>query len=461
MYTELFELCGFAPEEIESERARIDKALDIAGIYQSDVDRAQQRVTEFFDTELVAVRKVLGIYLKQFLDLVLSREEGKKIAYTTFPPAGRLGLALTLASEEVYCHAPELVVDVVMGQIFGKINPILEAAEEHGLPPGIAMCGLNQARVGAIVKGIAPLPDITLTSAFFCDQSPKTDDLLHEVYGTPNTFVDGCIDSSWDEFPEIKPRRVQYQAKELRRARGEVGKALGIEITDEMFHEANKRYAMFWFGMQQVWEMMRNEPQPISAVDLGLFYWIIALPERRALQEGMKAIGTLAAEVKRRVDEGKGVVEKGAPRVAWPLYHTTDPGILRMVESLGLSIPIINFAWVTPREREAVKSQYTTPEERGVESELRWGVYHSTSGVLYRLKETCKAWDVDGFILAITYNCRGSFALLIHKKALEQELDIPVLALECDYYDSRDYSAQALRTRVEAFAELLRSRKAA
>jgi hypothetical protein len=129
-----------------------------------------------------------------------------------------------------------------------------------------------------------------------------------------------------------------------------------------------------------------------------------------------------------------------------------------MVEDLGLSIPIITIAWLSPRE--TVKSQYTTPEERCAEADLRWGPYYGTPGMLYRFGEICKAWDVDGFVMGVPYTCRPSFANPIYKRALEQDFDIPILALEWDVYDSRDYSAQALRTRMETFAETLRARKA-
>ena len=46
------------------------------------------------------------------------------------------------------------------------------------------------------------------------------------------------------------------------------------------------------------------------------------------------------------------------------------------------------------------------------------------------------------------------------KKGVEDELGIPVLALEGDVWDTRDYSTEALRIRVETFAEMLRAKKA-
>jgi benzoyl-CoA reductase/2-hydroxyglutaryl-CoA dehydratase subunit BcrC/BadD/HgdB len=60
------------------------------------------------------------------------------------------------------------------------------------------------------------------------------------------------------------------------------------------------------------------------------------------------------------------------------------------------------------------------------------------------------------------YSCREWVpTVMITKKVIEDEMGIPVLVLEGDSYDTRNYNAGQLRTRVETFAELLRARKAA
>jgi benzoyl-CoA reductase/2-hydroxyglutaryl-CoA dehydratase subunit BcrC/BadD/HgdB len=47
------------------------------------------------------------------------------------------------------------------------------------------------------------------------------------------------------------------------------------------------------------------------------------------------------------------------------------------------------------------------------------------------------------------------------KQYLEKETGLPVLLLDMDLYDNRNYSAAAVQTRLEAFSEMLRARKAA
>jgi benzoyl-CoA reductase/2-hydroxyglutaryl-CoA dehydratase subunit BcrC/BadD/HgdB len=45
------------------------------------------------------------------------------------------------------------------------------------------------------------------------------------------------------------------------------------------------------------------------------------------------------------------------------------------------------------------------------------------------------------------------------KKALKQELQVPIIVVEGDIYDSRFYNRQQMRTRIESFAEMLRTHK--
>ena len=217
MNNQLFTLIGYSPEEIENEASRTERAFEKAGIDEEDIARAESRIREYFDTSSAGVMKSLKVWMQQFIDMVLAREEGKTIIYPSYPTVPHITVALNVASENIFCQTPEIVLDVVMGQIFGKIDPILEAAEEHGMSEGLAMCGLNQARVGGIIKGIAPVPDILLGTGFFCDQTPKTDDYLHEVYGIPMVTMDGCMDSDWDEYPQISSRRVKALAPESSR----------------------------------------------------------------------------------------------------------------------------------------------------------------------------------------------------------------------------------------------------
>jgi len=166
----------------------------------------------------------------------------------------------------------------------------------------------------------------------------------------------------------------------------------------------------------------------------------------------------LCEEVEKRVEEGVGVVEKGAPRVLSFIAPFSDPSITHMMENSGLAMSVAFLSVPPPKARHP--STYTSLGEIHAEAEMRVGMYHSSFGLAKRFEDAVKAFNVDGVIWGYLYNCRP-LALLSHtlKKWVEQTTAVPTLSLEMDIYDSRNYSAAALRTRVEAFAEMLRARK--
>jgi benzoyl-CoA reductase/2-hydroxyglutaryl-CoA dehydratase subunit BcrC/BadD/HgdB len=458
MYTELLRLCGFEDAEIEKEGPRIDKAFQKLEIGPEDCKRAEDRVKKYFSLDLVGVRKCLGLGLKELIDLVLAKEEGKKLVYTSVPPPAGLCLSLNMAG--VWCQVPESVLALGIGQIFGKLAPIMEAAEEHGLPPAVAACGYHQVRLGGMAKGIIPLPDAVISSGFFCDQSPKVYELIHEVYGVHIVELDGCVDSNWGEWPEIPERRVRLYAEDIKEAAEELERVLGIELTEETLMAGWRKYTDMRLSAQRVIELSKAEPMPISHVDLNPFWRLISSAGGRGLEEGLEVIDVFTKEVEKRVEEGKGVVEKGAPSVAFLVNSVTDPATVRMFEECGLAMrgPLVYY--MPPLQR--AESKFTPLEERTVEAMMRRGLYHSTPGCIAVLEESIKAMNPDALLWYYHFSCRASSPqALIIKKSIENDLGIPVLLLEGDVFDERSYTAEVLRTRVEAFADMLRERKAA
>jgi len=178
------------------------------------------------------------------------------------------------------------------------------------------------------------------------------------------------------------------------------------------------------------------------------------------MTEGPGAIAILTQEVKKRVDEGIGVVEKGAPRVMSLITNYSDASITRMVENVGLALCATVYSSPVPKRRGEPIS-YNTLGEEIADREMRIGNYYSSYGIVQRCATAIRALNVDGLIFNYLFNCRP-LAQPSHflKKWVEGNLGIPVLALEFDLADSRTYSAGALRTRVETFAEILRAKKA-
>ena len=78
-----------------------------------------------------------------------------------------------------------------------------------------------------------------------------------------------------------------------------------------------------------------------------------------------------------------------------------------------------------------------------------------------QMRDLAVEYQVDGVIINTISQCRVyNLHPIKAKQVIETELKIPVLALEHDPYDSRDYNLEHFRSRVEPFAEVLYSRLA-
>ncbi len=459
-YDELFSLCGYEYGEIEGERARIEAAFEKLGIGPDDMEAADGRVRRNHDVSLEGVRKLLGAWLKELIDLVLAGDEGKKIVYFGFPAMLRPGLILSASAADVFVSAPDMVLDHTMGQIFNKLSPILEAGEANGLPPGHALCSLWQAKIGGIAKGMIPVPDLALASSYYCDMGSKADDLVTALYGVPIAYIDGIMDSQWGEYPEYLPERVHYLGARINQAVEKAEEVLGITIAPDAWERSRKNSQPFRNNLARLTELMKADPVPISVVELELLEALSGSSTGRGIQEGIKAMDILIRELEERVEAGKGVTEKGAPRVMVRLGHASDPGVTRLFEEAGLAVPLTYI--LASRGGVAVKPRgnYGTPGEIIAEYEMEGGYYHGTEAQIRLYEKAAELMKLDGFIAQYLYNCRPVATIShIQKAYLEEKTGLPVLSLEIDNFDSRAYSAASLRTKVETFAEMLRSKK--
>ncbi len=459
MDSEFLNLCGIEGEELDKEAPRFSRAFHILQIAPEDITRAKDRLARFFSMELVGMRKIWGIAAKELVDLILAKEEGKKVAYGSYPPLSEILMAGALASDDIYCSPAEAVIDQALCPMFGpdKVNPILETAERHGLAPSLAACSFLKTRLGAIVNGIIPVPDLLLSFCFLCDQTPKTDEVLQDIYGILVAYVDNIFEDKGDGWPQdISPLRVEYFANEIRCCAEKFSHVMGYQMTEEKVREAKALNDRLFRASGELWEFMKADPVPLSQNDFTVIARIVYSATRRAALEGEEALDILSEEVRKRVNDGVGAVERGAPRVLLTNAPMDPSPLVTMIEGLGLAVPVTSLA-STP-STGAPRSYASVWEQIAHTLMRRRGAYYSSWGWILQLKELASAWNVDGVIIYIHLSCRQyELFPLKAKEVLEKDMGIPVLLIEGDYVDLRDYNAQQTKIRLETFAELVKA----
>jgi hypothetical protein len=462
-YDGLLKLCGFEQEELENERSRIEKTFKKLDIGPGDIPAAESWVRQNHDIKLKGVRKLLGAWLKELIDLVLAKDEGKKIVYFGFPAIQGPGMVIRASSDDVNVCAPDMILCHTLGQIFNKVTPLIETAESNGLPPGHALCSLWQVKVGALVRGIIPVPDLALASSYFCDMGSKADDLVTAQFGVPVAYIDGIMDSKWGEYPSYLPERVDYLSKQVEKAVTMAEEVLDITIAPDAWEKSQESGRALLNNLSAILECMRADPVPVSVVELELLEPLTGSMTGRGLTQGIEAMGILADELSERVKAGTGATAKGAPRVMILQGHASDPTVTQLVEKVGLAVPLTTIlaAGARPRaESGERKSTGTTPAEALAEKQMSSGAFHGTDAAVKRLAASADIMKLDGFIVNYLFHCRPvSLFSGVTKKYLEENTGLPVLELEFDLADNRAYSAASMRTRVETFADMLKAKK--
>lgn len=459
-YSSLLKLCGWGDERIAREKARLDEAFRILDLGPEEMKAAEARVLEGYDVELMGVRKALGVWIGGMVDVVLGKREGKKIVYYSFPPLGGLsGVISVIGKGEILCVCPEFILDIALGAIFDKIDPVLESGEQRALPPGRALCGLNKIRVGAIAEGIIPVPDLLLSSSFYCDQGGQTDEWLRETYGIPWVVMDNVMDSPRAEFPHLSPKRVSYLAAEMENGWGEAASILGYKPNEEHWEAYYRLYSKFNGGIAKTNRFMKADPTPMSQSNLQVVRFLRNGIGFDRFPDALNAIETLVPELEERVNKGIGPLPKGSPRVGSFLIPQRDQSVAHLIEKAGIAVPVTFLSY--DGYTADLDSGSATLSERNARVELKRGLYHSTWAVLYWMKKAIQDFELDGLLWTQPMHCRPmSGTGYLFKKAIEEELKVPVLSLEVDWYDNRIFSGESMRTKIETFGYLLAARKA-
>ncbi len=456
---ELLKMCGFEADEVDKELPRIEKAFNRLGITAEDIERGKQRLTKYYDIELEGVRKIFRLSVRELVNSLLVREEGKKKVIYGFMSPGieLLGSAVVSKSKEVFSVHHSWAFQIIVGCVFDKIVPVMEAAEEKWLKAGmVAHCANIKTLVGPFALNLFPKPDLMVTSGFTCEASPKTNDLLHELYDMPVCCVDTCQDRELSEYPYPTKRIFELTAKSLRRLAGRIQEIVGFEITDDMLQEVMDAKGKFNDALGRIRDLIESsDPLPLSPTHenlwMGLNMFTLSIDD---IAEATKALNTLYEELQERVSKGLGVVEKGAPRVLAILpAGQTDPRLEYLACELGIAIVAIDMGFHLP-SGEKPKDPYLS---LAMDSQQH-SIALTLPGRIPLIIEGCKRLNVDGVLDRFHVGCRSvaGDALLI-KEAITKELGIPVLLLEWENFDPRIYTREQYNWRysLEVFKTIM------
>ncbi len=309
-------------------------------------------------------------------------------------------------------------------------------------------CPLIKASVGARLDRTCPffrIADIYVGENT-CDGKKKAYEILAE--DVPMHIMD---------VPQMKrPEDYDRWAHEIELFAGVVEEQTGNKVTPEKLAEAikivnNKRKAL-----KRVYDARKADKLPISGKDALLMMQIAFFDDPVRCAE---MCNKLADELEQRIKDGVSVFPEGTKRIMvtgtplaipnWKLHHIIETSKAAVVVE-EMCTGTRYFENLVDETQTTLEGQYKALADRYMKNNC--ACFTPNTGRIDDIIRLAKEYKVDGVIdvnlkFCSIYDTEGFFV-----EGALKEAGIPVLGIETDYTDS---DAEQLKTRIEAFVEML------
>jgi benzoyl-CoA reductase/2-hydroxyglutaryl-CoA dehydratase subunit BcrC/BadD/HgdB len=333
--------------------------------------------------------------------------------------------------------------------LLGNQAEFLTGGAEAGLAAEI--CSPHRGLAGGYFRGLLPRPDVMLWSNLICDNTSKAGEYIMELTHCPGYFLDHPFGDS--------ERERQYMVGELKDMIQFLEKTSGHKLDrDKLMQnvaEMDKQIKL----QSEICELRKAVPSPFPSRRflefLTVDYMFASQPEET------EYLTALRDELAEMVKQGKGAVNPERFRLMGffipPIY------LIALFETLAqeygavsVAEPLFTYWKYSPLDpsrplESIVKKSYMIPESRTMYGPLG-------QSTIQDIVDCAKNYKVDGAIYYAFIGCRHSCATIKLFKDVLNELDVPVLTLDCDIVDPTINSASEVRQKMEQFFELLEDR---
>ncbi len=384
--------------------------------------------------------KMLATYFTRLLEA--PQKGGFVAAHTVFFPT-----EILYAMDIVPMHTE--LTTWMAAMFLGEQAELLAGGAELGLAPEI--CSPHRGLAGAFLLKALPRPDVMLWSSLICDNSAKSGELVMKLNDCPGFFLDR-------PFQRTKPE-VDYFVGELGRMIDFLEQLSGKKMNWDRLSEMVARMDEHIKLLQEISELRKAVPSPFPYQGylklLSVDYMFPGQPEATEYLE------TLRDELAAMVKAGKGAVGKERFRIMTlfipPMYMS---GFLEKISQEYGAVSVVEplfTLWMEggldpskPLESVAKKS-FLIPESRTMYGPL-------SKQMLDEVVQIARDYKVDGAVYWAFIGCRHTCATIKLFKDVLNEIDIPMLTVDCDLVDPTINSKEEIREKLERFFELLEER---
>ncbi|MBI4964422.1 MAG: 2-hydroxyacyl-CoA dehydratase [Desulfomonile tiedjei] len=316
------------------------------------------------------------------------------------------------------------------------------------------ICSYPRTEIGAFLTGRSPVgripkPDLIVCSNNICQTILQWYQVMAAYHKAQ--FVN--IDTPF-LYEGPKDHQIEYVQKQLEDLISIAERIAGKSLKYARLKEAlrlGKEASELWLA---ILNRAQTKPSPLTAFDAFINMGpIVAL---RGQPETISFYRNMLKEVDERISKGVGAVKNEKARLLWdnlPIWYRLS-WLSQLLAERGVNVVISNYTYgwgeLAPlmdplRPIESMARVYLMPYlNRSVQYKLQ------------SMKNMVKDFDLDGVILHSDRSCKPySIGQIDQRNELVNGLGIPAMLLEADHNDSRVFSEQQTKNRLEAFVEML------
>lgn len=336
-----------------------------------------------------------------------------------------------------------------------KMGPELcSIAEEHGYHQDLcsyARIDLGVCFSGKTPAGKLPRPDLLFASNNICQTVVYWYKVLARTWNIPLILFDTPYN-----FGQIREGDIAYMKAQFEEMIPVLERISGRRFDEGRFREVIEIAGRTSDTWGQVLATMKAQPAPMTIFDA--FVHLAPVVSLRGLPVALEYYTLLLKELQERVERGIGAVVNERKRLMWDniaiWYKVRDFANLFASRGMNFVTATYTNAWAETNSN----LDGSRPFESMARTYSLVILNNNLNHRLHLMERLIGDFRVDGLVIHSARSCKpysvGQYDL---KRLLMERLGLPSVVIEADITDSRAYSEEQARTRLEAFFEALES----
>ena len=310
---------------------------------------------------------------------------------------------------------------------------LIDYAQNSGMAP--TLCSYHKTFVGAIDSGVIPVPRYAVTTSLSCDGNLNTFRYLEKKKGVPFTFLDVPYR---DDKASVK-----YLAGQLRELAGRLEEQFGRRFDEEKLRESLRIENETRRELVRFFELQSERRYPGELISH--LYMMMGMHLLVGTQQFLDLIRFMVEDIQTYpAFTGK--------KILWshllPFYQESLQSYFNTNENYQI---IASDIIIDSMEMLDEEQPFHALAEKIIRN-LYNGSYSHKAQMVGRLAAKLRP---DAVIQFCHWGCKQSSGGSILLKEQMQKMDIPMLILDGDGIDKRNSHDGQIKTRLEAFLEML------